>query len=70
MTDRYHSLVVTLEEDIREDDAESLINAIKMIRGVLDVRGKVANISDHTARMRAWSKLHDATMEMLRKERP
>lgn len=32
MTDRFHSLTVVLEGNIREDDAESLINAILHLR--------------------------------------
>lgn len=32
--DRYNCLVVTLEKDMRDDDAEWIINAIRMIRGV------------------------------------
>lgn len=34
MSDRVHSITVVLEKDIRSDDAEWVINAIKMIRGV------------------------------------
>jgi hypothetical protein len=37
MTDRLKGFVVTLEDDIREDDAQPLIEAIKHLRGVLDV---------------------------------
>ena len=34
MTDRLNALTVSLDRDIREDDAEVIINAIKAIRGV------------------------------------
>jgi hypothetical protein len=34
MTDRYNSLTVVLDRDIREDDAEHILNAIRMIKGV------------------------------------
>jgi hypothetical protein len=37
MTDRYAALVVTLSGDIREDDAQSLIAAIRMMRLVAGV---------------------------------
>jgi hypothetical protein len=43
MTDRYFSLLVALERDIREDDCEDIINAIGMIRGVLKVSGNVSS---------------------------
>lgn len=44
MTDRINSLTVVLENEMRDDDAEQLISAIKMMRGVLNVSGIV---SDH-----------------------
>ena len=53
MTDRYHSLTVVLTSDVRTDDAESIINAIKMIKGVLSVTGLVANMESHMAELRA-----------------
>ena len=37
MTDRVGTLLVALEHDLRVDDAESLINAIKCMRGVVSV---------------------------------
>lgn len=37
MTDRVNYLTVTLESGIREDDARPLIEAIKLMRGVVDV---------------------------------
>lgn len=37
MTDQHKGYVVVLEDDVREDDAEPIINAIKQVRGVLDV---------------------------------
>lgn len=38
MTDRHAGYVVVLEEDIREDDAKAVIDALKMIKGVLTVK--------------------------------
>jgi hypothetical protein len=43
MTDRHSGYVVTLEKDIREDDAESIINAIRMIKGVSSVAPVIAS---------------------------
>lgn len=37
MSDRYFALTVVLEQDIRDDDAEPLIAAIRQMRGVADV---------------------------------
>lgn len=38
MTQRLKGLRVYFEKDIREDDAQEIINAIKIIRNVLDVQ--------------------------------
>lgn len=61
MTDRINSLTVVLEEDMRADDAQSLIDAILHLRGVAEV---ATNVSDHTfylaqtrARLELWNKL-------------
>lgn len=38
MTTRHSGYFVVLEEDIREDDAEALIIALRMIKGVVSVK--------------------------------
>jgi len=57
MTDRFNSLTVVLKEDVREDDAESLIAAINHLRGVLSVNGNVRDICSHTAEIRAKNEM-------------
>lgn len=52
MTDRFNALTVVLERDIREDDAEPLIAAIRQLRGVLSVEPHVSNLSDLIAESR------------------
>jgi hypothetical protein len=46
MTDRIKGLTVVLESNIRDDDAQPIIDAIKQIRGVVSVATLVQNI-DH-----------------------
>jgi len=46
MTDRTISLLVTLDQEYRVDDAEAIANAIKMIKGVLDVSTKTFSCAD------------------------
>jgi len=66
MTDRYNTLTVVLERDIREDDAEGLLDAIRHMRGVLSVAGNVADSSEymaverarHELRMKLWEALN------------
>lgn len=52
MTDRIKGFVVTLESDIREDDAESIKNAIRALRGVIGVEGSVVGMDDLMNRTR------------------
>lgn len=66
MTDRFHSLTVVLEKDVREDDAEHLIRAIKMMRSVADVRGHVTDHSLHAAEVRVTARWRDFLWKALR----
>lgn len=53
MTDKYYALTVVLEKDIRDDNSENITNAISMIKGVLSVKGNVANPDTYMAEERA-----------------
>lgn len=53
MTDRYNALIVALDKDIRDDDCETIINAIKMIKGVKDVQGNTVDADSFVAESRA-----------------
>ena len=57
MTDRYHSLTVVLEKDMRSDDAEGLLAAIQRMRGVLSVTGEVTDVGTWMAEERARQEL-------------
>ena len=52
MTDRYNYLTVALEFDLRSDDAQALIEAVKMLKGVLTVEPHVVNGTDFTSEAR------------------
>jgi hypothetical protein len=53
MTDRIQHLTVCLDKDYRDDDCECIVNAIRMIKGVRDVKlGDPVNYSDYVARRR------------------
>jgi hypothetical protein len=52
MTDRLKGLLVTFEKDIRDDDAQARIDAIKQIKGVISVKPLVADYVDYMARER------------------
>lgn len=61
MTDRHCAYIVTLERDIREDDAEATITALRQIRGVLNVEPCVTDIDLHVAESRA---VHSLRMKL------
>ena len=51
MTDRIRTLVVVLDRDMRDDDVEHVVSAIRMMRRVSSVEtGPVVDISQHEAR--------------------
>ena len=52
MTDRLKGVYVVFDHDIREDDAEAIINAIKMIKHVADVSPVGVEGSDYINRSR------------------
>ena len=53
MTDRHAGYIVVLDKDIREDDAEFTLNALRMVRGVVSVEPVVSGIEVHIAETRA-----------------
>ena len=57
MTDRHIAYTVLLKEPVREDDAEHIINAIRMIKGVHSVQPVVQDIQTAFAYERARSQL-------------
>lgn len=66
MTDRFHTLTVILEQDIRDDDAEGIIDAIRHLRYVSSVTGIVADIESHMAEDRAKRELRSKLWEALK----
>ena len=65
MTDRIHSLTVVLEKDIREDDCQPLIDAIKQLRGVLTVDKHVANMDTYVAEQRVRLEFGQKLIDMV-----
>jgi ribosomal protein L5 len=59
MTDRLKGVVVAFDHDIRVDDAEQIIAAIRMIRRVADVQPVVADANAEIAELRANAKWRD-----------
>lgn len=59
MSDRINALTVVLEKDLRADDAEALLTAIRQLRGVISVQANVTGIADHIALERARREIYD-----------
>jgi hypothetical protein len=53
MKDRHVGYAVTLESNMREDDAQATFDALRQIRGVLDVRPIVSTPEQTAAEARA-----------------
>lgn len=53
MTDRIASLTVVLDREYRDDDCQSIIDAIQMTKGVLKVTPEVVDIGHYTAKEQA-----------------
>lgn len=65
MTDRITALTVVLAEPFRDDDAESLINAISQLRGVINVEAHVSHMTEHIAYTRVRMELGTALWNVL-----
>lgn len=61
MTDRLAGVVVTFEQNIRVDDAEATIAALRQIKGVLSVQPVIGDITVTMAEERAK---HEITMRV------
>ena len=68
MTDRVRALTVVLDDDYREDDAEVIVQAVRMIKGVGTVGTNVVNVQDYmnraSVRQEIACKLHQAVAEI------
>ena len=69
MTDTFNILTVVLEKETREDDAEPILNAIRMIKGVRSVRGKISDPTEFMAQERAKHELREKIWEALHPKR-
>jgi hypothetical protein len=65
MTAKFNSLTIVLESDVREDDAQTLINAILMLKGVLSVEGNVPSFADYVAESRVKTEVRNRLFEII-----
>ncbi len=70
MTDRLKGVVVTFEQDIREDDAEVIMNAIAQLRHVVSVQPvKCRPVDEMINREQIRFDLSKRLMDVLREDR-
>jgi len=68
MTDRYMGLTVVLDEDYRSDNAQRIIDAILMIKGVAKVTPKIATGEDYINRQRVAIEIEKKLFDIFRTE--
>lgn len=68
MSDRIKGFVVTLDGDYKDEDAEMIQNAIRMIKGVENVDANIVDINDHMNRMRIKSEIKSKLYNTLKDE--
>jgi hypothetical protein len=69
MTDRYKGFLVTLDHEIREDDAEYIMIALKTIKGVHSVKPYVKSSEDHMCEQKAIMDTYQKVIETILKAR-
>lgn len=69
MTDKVKGFTVTLDSDVRTDDMESILNAVRMIKGVVHVEPSIVTPGDHMNRQRVKSELLTKLFRLLHEEK-
>ncbi len=69
MTDRVKGFTVVLSKDIRIDDVEPIREALKMVKGVMEVSDIIAEgMEDEVIRMRTKNELREKFYNFIRTE--
>lgn len=68
MTDIVKGFTVTLEKDMRIDDVDVIIQAIRMIRGIANVEPSISTSDDHMNRERIRYELRDKFYKFMNEE--
>ena len=66
MTDRHSAYIVVLKEDVREDDDEFIVNALRMVSGVASVKPIVADWDQHIAHVRVDREWRERILKLLK----
>ncbi len=66
MTDRLKGAVVVFDRDIREDDAEAILMALRMVKGVMAVTPSVSSAEDWMNQARVKGEIRDKLYAAIR----
>lgn len=66
MTDRFAGFVVVLADDIREDDAEAVVTALRMVKGVVSVTPVVCDPTLAIAQQRVKREFQTKASEFIK----
>lgn len=69
MTGRHAGYIVTLADDIREDDAEHILTALRMISGVVSVKPVTSDMGMVVARERVHADVREKILRLLKELR-
>lgn len=68
MTDRIKGVLVTFDRDIRDDDCRPIIEALKMVKGVLTVKPYVTSAEDYMMYHKGHMDARMSMMKLLQKD--
>lgn len=68
MADRVKGFTVTLEEDIRDEIAEEILNAVRMVKGVAHVEPSITTPEDHMNRQMVKNELSEKLFKVLHED--
>ncbi len=65
MTNRVKALIVILDNDYRDDDADEIVNAIEVLKGVLNIKKHIFTSDDVINRERIKYEIRNQIGEIL-----
>lgn len=65
MSDRIKGYIVILDKDYRDDDAEIIENAIKMIKGVKEITPSIVNSDDTINRIKIANEIKEKMYKLI-----
>jgi hypothetical protein len=67
VSDRINTIVVVLDHDMAEDDADRLVDLFLHLRGVASVQRNVTDLEDYAARARVKSDFREKIFDLWKK---